>query len=127
MRKEVVLSSSVSLESWNAEEAVVRCHKLARSLAANLTTFEEYADNLALTVVSVRVDDMPKCVGAIPPNLLGRVATLLHSQLKACDFMPSHVAVHLLSPYSNEELMAAKKLFRPKYLRLLELVEMQSK
>ena len=113
-------------DEWEMESAVARCEDLVRVLAKGLISFDEYVDAFAGTAVLVRDSDMAMCVATIPAPRLEEFRESLGSFLRSTDFMPSQVAGCLLTPYSDEDLQAAKRSFRPKYIRLLELVERQS-
>jgi hypothetical protein len=115
---------SINLDGWDTEDAVNRCHKLARVLASGTISFDEYVTTLAYTTAEVRKEDMPKCIETVPVELFEHFREAVTLFLRSCDFMPSQVAGCLVgAPFSAEDLLEAKRLFRPKYVRLLELVE----
>jgi hypothetical protein len=118
--------TAFSTDKWETESAVNRCENLVSVLAKGLITFDEYVATFAGTAVLVRVPDMANCVATIPTQYLEEFRESLGDFLRPSDFMPSQIAGCLLAPYSDEDLQAAKRAFRPKYIRLLELVESRS-
>jgi hypothetical protein len=97
------------------------CRKLAKLLETRRITFEEYAYNLTLAIVSGLEDDIPDCVKTIPPELADAYAEYLRTTVESVDFMPSPTAF-LVGPYTEEKIEQRKRELRPRYLRLHQLM-----
>jgi len=97
------------------------CRKLAGQFLAGRITFEEYAFNAMLRMVSVLDDDLPCCIDLVPVTIVARFTEFLLAELEPVDFMPFPTAF-LVGPTSEELIDRIKRQHRPKYLQILKLM-----
>jgi hypothetical protein len=98
-----------------------RCRRLANQFIAGRITFEEYAPNVTLAIVSAPDGDIPLCVESVPPDIAASYADYLRSTLEPVDFLPCP-RPFLAGGVSEEVIERTRRQLRDKYLRLYQLM-----
>jgi hypothetical protein len=117
----MILHDSSETDLRLSAETVACCAKLARFFVAEKIDFDEYASNIIIRMVYVLDRDLPACIDTVPSQILAAYLDYLRSELVPVDFMPDPGSF-LVQSDSPILIDRAKLLFRPKYLRLFELV-----
>jgi hypothetical protein len=106
--------------SWDSR-CIQNCRRFGTQLMENRITFEEFAYNVSVMIVSASDACMPQCIELIPCDVLPQYAEYLRAFLEPVDFKPCPLPFHV-GPVSEEELESAKQQLRPRYIRLYHLV-----
>jgi hypothetical protein len=102
--------------------AITHCQRLTRQLQKGIITYEEYTPHMTDGIISAYEEDMPACLQQVPADLFLQYAAFLRAYLEPVDYMP--MATQFVAGDRTEESHEAKKReLRPKYLRLMELVQ----
>lgn len=101
--------------------SIERCRKLARLLRAGRVTFEEYALNAMLTIVSAPEADATQCIESIPRESMEAYADYLRAALEPVEFMPDP-GPFMVDTNDSGLRERLKRQFRPRYLRLYRAV-----
>jgi hypothetical protein len=94
---------------------------LAEFLNAGRITFEEYAYNVTLGIVSGSIDDIPVCIATVPAGVATSYEDYLRASLETVDFMPCP-RPFLAGGATQEAIEETKRRLRGKYIRLYQLV-----
>jgi hypothetical protein len=116
------MPSHSSRDLLESKEHLKSCQRLADQLIAGRITFEEYAPNVTLRMVSVLEEDLPRCVEMVPVEFISPYAQYLSDELIPVDYMP-YPGAFLVSRYSEDVIESLKQQYRPKYIRLLQAMK----
>jgi len=100
---------------------IPRCQKLTRQLNKNIITYEEYAPAMTDRIMFAHSTNMAACFDQIPAEIFPQYAAYLRAYLEPVDFMPS--ATQWLVNRTEENHQAKRRELRPKYIRLMEVVQ----
>jgi len=109
-------------ERLASRDSVKSCERLTKQFLEGRITFEEYAYNVMLRMVKVLDDDLPSCVDLVPPGITAAYTEYLRAELEPVDFMPFPGAF-LIGRDSEDLIERLKQEYRPKYLRLYQLMK----
>ncbi len=103
-------------------DSVNSIERLVRLLVSGVIGLDEFSSNwLAMTVSSAEADWL-ECLAAVPESLQEDLLGSARSHLLDVDFMPSPGVV-CPSANSPEVIEAAKQKLRPRYVKLLEVLQ----
>jgi hypothetical protein len=101
---------------------VQRSQKLFRQLTSGLITFNEYAYNVSLTMVSTCEGCKQAWVSSVPYQNAVTLLAYFQDFLVSVDYMPCPKPFIAGSP-SDEEIERKQILLRPQYKQLYEIVK----
>jgi hypothetical protein len=102
-------------------DSVRRCRNLLRHLTSGTITFDDYAYNATLSLVSSCDRCMQAYVASLPAQTAVDLLAYFQSFLIPVDFMPCP-APFIAGRASEEETRQMKQLLKPRYNRLYQVV-----
>ena len=94
-------------------------------LADNRISFDEFAYNMTITIISLSDDGMRSGIELIPVCAIEQYAEYLRGFLEAVDYKPDPMPF-LVGPVSEQEVEKAKEEMRPRYLLLHQLLKQKA-
>lgn len=99
---------------------------ILRVLEKNKITLDDFCFNFLLRTVRrdetvENTNEVRECLDELPDSLVEHLYDYAHSYLSECDFMPCPKSF-MVGPFTEGAMEAKKRLMRPCYLSLLDLI-----